>query len=336
MWLSELGADVYGLSRKPAKQHSFFTQLRLTENITRIESDVLNLDEIKKAIKDVKPDFLFHLAAQPIVSNSYTNPINTFNVNCIGTANVLEALRGSNHNCVAIIVSTDKCYENKETAWSYQENDRLGGKDPYSASKSIVEIIVKSYHSSFFSNSDSNVKIGAVRSGNLIGGGDWARDRIIPDCVMALNSNKVLELKDPHATRPWQHVLDSLNGYLKVGQCLLTNDELNGEAFNFGPDSTDHTVLNLITEFVNHWKGLAVPEPYYIVPENEQLIKETYALNLNCEKAARVLEWKPLLEFKESVRYTANWYNDYYKNSEGVLEFTKRQIHEFGKLIGHN
>lgn len=331
-WLLELGADVYGLSRKFDLNPSFFNELKLTEKIHHVETDILDVEKIKKTINKIQPDFLFHLAAQAIVSVSYEDPIGTFNVNALGTANILEALRQSNHPCAAVIVSSDKCYENQEWIWGYRENDRLGGKDPYSASKSIAEIIVKSYYYSFFSTPGSNTKVCTVRSGNVIGGGDWSKDRIVPDCIQAWNNDKSIELRNPYATRPWQHVLDTLNGYLKAGQYLSSDSGVNGEAFNFGPSSDgEHTVLDLVHELSTHWRQLKKSIPFFSLASHTPF-KEAHYLKLNCDKALQVLQWKPVLNFKNALHYTADWYNNYYKTPGNAFELTTDQVRKFSQL----
>lgn len=330
-WLLELGAQVYGFSRKCDIKPSFFNELNLVGNIYHVEAEITDLEKVRSVINDIKPDFLFHLAAQAIVSTSYQDPISTFKINGLGTANILEALRHSNHHCSVVIVTSDKCYENQEWIWGYRENEKLGGKDPYSASKSIAEIIVKSYFYSFFSSSNSKIRICSVRSGNVIGGGDWSKDRIIPDCITAWNNNKSVVIRSQYATRPWQHVLDTLNGYLRAGELLHSDSTINGEAFNFGPSlEGQNTVLGLIKELINHWDP-ENPKPNFTIA-NEKPFKEAHNLKLNCDKALHILNWKPILSFKDTVRFTANWYNYYYKNPEKVLELTRNQIGEFSNL----
>ena len=241
-WLSQLGAKVIGLSdRVPTDPAHYNFSRGYLDSDLRI--DIKDADAVFSTINEIQPDFVFHLAAQPIVLESYKNPLNTFNTNVMGTGNVLDALRRSNHKCTAIMITSDKCYDNVEWTYGYRETDRLGGKDPYSGSKGAAELVIHSYVESFFKKPESNVSIGIGRAGNVIGGGDWAPYRIIPDYVQAWSKSKKPEIRSPFATRPWQHVLEPLSGYLSLATSLINDNDLNGEAFNFGPPSyQNHTV----------------------------------------------------------------------------------------------
>ena len=275
-----------------------------------------------------KPDFVFHLAAQPIVSQSYKDPFETISSNVIGTTNILEALKLSNHNCVAVLITSDKAYDNIEQLWGYKETDQLGGKDIYSGSKAAAELIIKSYYFSFFTDVKSNIRIGIGRAGNVIGGGDWAIDRIVVDCVKAWSENEVVKIRNPNATRPWQHVLEPLSGYLTLGQLLLENNDLHGEAFNFGPSiEQNFTVEELITDLSKYWDNVNQSEAF--ISSNSITFNESNLLKLNCEKASKILNWKMNLSYSENVRYTSEWYFDYYNSDIDMFEKTYSQINEY-------
>jgi len=248
-WLLKLGANVIGISNEIPTKPSMFNEIGLENKIVHCLEDIRDLPKMIEIVSKERPDFLFHLAAQPIVSTSYENPIETISSNVMGTTNILEALRFSNHSCVAIIITSDKAYENIEQIWGYKEDDKMGGNDIYSASKGAAELIIKSYYQSFFKNNDSNVKLAIGRAGNVIGGGDWAKDRIVVDCMEAWSESNRVEIRSPEATRPWQHVLEPLSGYLNLGQVLYENDFFDGKAFNFGPRAEqNHTVEQLLTD----------------------------------------------------------------------------------------
>ncbi len=309
-WLSYLGAKVTGLSNdvptKPAHYNLIKNNL---DNDLRI--DVRDADEIYAIINQLRPDFIFHLAAQPIVLESYENPLGTFHTNAIGTGNILDALRRTNHKCCAVMITSDKCYENLEWTYGYREIDRLGGKDPYSGSKSAAESIINSYVESFFKKPESNIRVGVGRAGNVIGGGDWAPSRIIPDCVRSWSQNKKPEIRSPFSTRPWQHVLEPLSGYISLAIELYKNEKLNGEAFNFGPPAhQNHTVEELVNEVINHWEGAE-----WLDKSKEKTKRlEAGLLKLNCDKALHKLGWEATLDFKETAKWTGEWYRSFYLN----------------------
>ncbi len=322
-WLIQLGANVTGIALDPPTNPSLFDAARLTSRITDLRLDIRDQAGIEKAIKEIQPDFLFHLAAQSLVHKSYDNPIETWQTNVMGTLNVLEALRKLDKNCAAIIITSDKCYENVEWVWGYRETDSLGGADPYSASKGAAELGIRSYINSYFPNDASKVRIATARAGNVIGGGDWAIDRIIPDCVRSWSKNLAVNLRNSHATRPWQHVLEPLSGYLTLGQALSRNKELHGEAFNFGPHAQqNYSVLNLVSEMSNHWDQVKWNES----PISTSKHTEAGLLKLNCDKALHVLDWQAVLDFKKTVHMTAEWYKMYYENPENIQMKTNEQI----------
>ncbi len=330
-WLLELGADVSGFSLYIPSNPSHFECLELQKKIRHIEGDIRKREELELALKEAQPDIIFHLAAQAIVSESYKDPIKTFETNALGTANVLESARHCPSLKALVMITSDKCYENVEWPFGYRENDRLGGKDPYSASKACAENIIYSYWHSFFHASDCNIKLASVRAGNVIGGGDWATDRIIPDCMRAWAKDDTVLLRNPHSTRPWQHVLEPLSGYLSLGAKLLdevSSVSLEGEAFNFGPDATvTESVAILVKELAEHW-----PDRKWMEAQIGEKKKEASLLKLSCDKALFFLRWQPTLSFAETVRFTASWYKNYYENTMPVKELTLNQIREYQTL----
>ena len=331
MWLLNLGADVYGISKDIPTKPSMFKILNLGEKIEHFTEDVQDLSKIKKIIDNVKPDYLFHLAAQSLVSVSYSNPVDTITTNVLGTANILEALREYKKECNVVIITSDKCYDNVEWVWGYKETDELGGKDVYSGSKGAAELIFKSYFHSFFNRNDSLVKIATARAGNVIGGGDWASERIVPDCFRAWSNNKIVEIRSPKATRPWQHVLEPLSGYLNLGQSMNKSNSFNGEGFNFGPLSQyAHTVEELLSDLSKKW-GIKTSEKAYRITDNIKF-HEAGLLKLNCDKALFYLKWLPTLSYGEVIDFTSSWYSNYYNNNEDMFEYTINQIEEYQQL----
>ena len=325
-WLTHLGAKVIGLSNDiPTKPAHFDLIKNNLKNDFRI--DIKNAEAVYSTIYKIHPDFIFHLAAQPIVLDSYQNPLNTFNTNTIGTANILDALRLINHKCIAIMITSDKCYDNIEKTYGYLETDSLGGKDPYSGSKGAAELVIRSYVQSFFKNSTSNVRVGVGRAGNVIGGGDWALYRIIPDCMRSWSKNKKPKIRNPFATRPWQHVLEPLSGYLTLACALSKNDNLIGEAFNFGPPSEqNHSVEELVNEIIKHWPG----SKWLNKSAEDDAPNEAGLLQLNCDKALNTLNWQATLDFRETAKWTADWYQTYYdKGPEAALGITFNQIKKY-------
>jgi CDP-glucose 4,6-dehydratase len=271
---------------------------------------------------------VFHLAAQPIVSYSYENPLETLTTNVIGTANVLEALRVLNRPCTAIMITSDKCYDNVEWVWGYKETDALGGKDVYSGSKGAAELVCKSYYHSFFKKENSQVRMATARAGNVIGGGDWALDRIVPDCMRAWSEGKIVEIRSPKATRPWQHVLEPLSGYLLLGQALYRDVELNGESFNFGPKAEhNHTVQELLEDLSRQWQFSEVSQAYRIT--GNIAFHEAGLLKLNCDKALSVLRWKPTLDYDKLIDFTGGWYYSFYRENADMYDFTIMQLEEY-------
>jgi CDP-glucose 4,6-dehydratase len=278
----------------------------------------------------LQPDFVFHLAAQPLVRPSYENPIDTISINTLGTANVLDALRALDKPTVAVMITSDKAYDNVEWVWGYRETDRLGGKDPYSASKGMAELVIRTYVESFFNSPDSNVRVGIVRAGNVIGGGDWAVDRVVPDCMTAWSRNEIVNIRSPGSTRPWQHVLEPLSGYLSLASALASDSNKHGQAYNFGPPANqNYSVRLLIDEMAKYWKNIRWND----TSQSEDHLHEAGLLKLNCDKALFDLNWTPSLQFEETVRMTAQWYKAFYENNtDSMYAFSLSQITEYTKL----
>jgi CDP-glucose 4,6-dehydratase len=327
-WLIKLGAKVVGISHEIPTEPSMFEKLSLSEKITDYQFDVRDSEKLKEVFAKEKPDFVFHLAAQALVVPSYKNPLDTFSTNMMGTANVLEALRLYNKDCVAVMITSDKCYDNVEWEWGYKETDAVGGKDIYSGSKGGAELVIKSYFHSFFKKEDSKIRVVSTRAGNVIGGGDWADYRIVPDCMRAWKDSKSVEIRSPEATRPWQHVLEPLSGYLTVGEKLYNDRSLNGHSFNFGPHAEySKTVFELLNDLSRNWE--LEQEPSYF-PEKTTEFHEAGLLKLNCDKALFHLRWLPTLDYETLIEYTSNWYYAYYKTKNADLaQITMNQISDY-------
>lgn len=330
-WLLKLGAKVSGYSIDIPSKPSMFEELGIENRIRHYYGDIRDLNSFRNVVNEVKPDFIFHLAAQAIVSTSYSDPTGTISTNVIGTMNLLEILKEYNKQCVSVFITSDKCYNNVEWIYGYREQDEIGGKDIYSGSKGAAELIIRSYLNSFFLNKNNLIKIGVGRAGNVIGGGDWSLDRIVADCFRSWNSNSKVEIRSPNATRPWQHVLEPLSGYLALGVNLYLNDKLNGEPFNFGPRAEqNHSVLNLIEDLAVNW-GFENAKDAYVITDNMPFY-EAGLLKLNCDKALFYLKWEPNLFYNETTRFVGEWYSAFYKKSGDIYEFTLQQIEEFEEI----
>ena len=329
-WLAHLGAEVIGISIDIPSSPSNFEASNLSTIIEDNRANICQIDEIKPLIIEREPDFIFHLAAQPIVSTSYKEPINTIATNAIGTANILESIRDFPKKLVAVMITSDKAYENLEWEWGYRETDRLGGKDPYSASKAMAELVIKTFYESYFNSDQNEVRIGISRAGNVIGGGDWAKDRIIADCMRAWSRNIPVNIRNPNSTRPWQHVLEPLSGYLTLGHFLSESSQYHGEAYNFGPSANvNHSVEELIKMMQHFWKEIEWTD----LSSQHEEFHEAGLLKLNCDKALSHLRWEPALNFEDTIRMTIEWYRKYYlDNSVDMQEFTNHQIAEYTDL----
>jgi CDP-glucose 4,6-dehydratase len=307
-WLIKLGAKVIGYSIDIPTEPDHFMLLDL--DIVDIRADIRDKNRLNEVIEQYRPEFIFHLAAQPIVSTSYSDPLETLSTNILGTATMLDVLREIDYSCTAIMITSDKCYHNVEWEWGYRENDRLGGKDIYSASKAGAEIIYHSYFESFLKN--STVRTATVRAGNVIGGGDWAKDRIVVDAVNAWAQDLSVEIRSPNATRPWQHVLEPLSGYLHLAILLSKDKKFNGESYNFGPRAEQNRkVVDLISDLSQFWQ---LKEPYTIAKNAN--FGEANLLKLSCDKALAHMGWQATLDYQETVEMTSRWYFDYYHHKQ--------------------
>ncbi|MDD5428213.1 MAG: CDP-glucose 4,6-dehydratase [Candidatus Omnitrophica bacterium] len=330
IWLTLLGANVIGYSDRLPSKPCMFAICGIGKHVKHVKGDVRDYDSLKKVFIKHKPDFVFHLASQPIVSRAYRDPKTTFETNVRGTVNVLECMRHFLKDSVGVIITSDKCYKNKEWNWGYRETDELGGNDPYSSSKACAELICHSYYRSFFDGPSSHCRIATARAGNVIGGGDWAADRIVPDSVRAWSKKEMVYIRNPKATRPWQHVLEPLSGYLWLGSYLSKHPKLNGESFNFGPDyKVSESVSELIKMFSKHfsdskWKCRD--------SRGANTSKESQFLKVSCDKALKFLNWYAVLPFGDTIKMTAEWYEEYYKNKNNdMLYFTITQIERYIK-----
>jgi len=327
VWLTYLGAKVVGASIDIPSNPSNFSSSFIGNVIEDHRIDVRDINAMRLLVERVQPDYVFHLAAQALVRPSYDNPLDTMTTNAIGSANVLDAIKTINKKVVVIMITSDKAYDNVEWTWGYRETDRLGGKDPYSASKGMAELAIRSYIESFFNHSDTSVRVGIARAGNVIGGGDWAVDRIVPDCMNAWSNNRSVDIRSPYATRPWQHVLEPLSGYLALAEDLTLDKKNHGEAYNFGPSSDQNfPVSELIDEMSKYWDQVKWND----TSSNKGHVHEAGLLKLNCDKALFDLSWQPTLRFKETVKMTVEWYKYYYQNKEqSMYDFTVSQIEEY-------
>ena len=328
-WLKQLGANVTGIGLDPATSPAHFTVANMGNGITDMRIDIRDREAFEQAIVSAQPDFLFHLAAQSLVRRSYDDPIETWQVNVLGTLHLLEALRKLKKPCVAVLITSDKCYDNVEWVWGYRETDALGGPDPYSASKGAAELAIRSHIKSYFPKATSKVRICSVRAGNVVGGGDWAADRIIPDCVRAWSFDEAVELRNPHSTRPWQHVLEPLSGYLNLAVALAGRPELHGEPFNFGPQAQqNHSVLELVKQMALHWEQVRWQD----VSGSTGGPYESGLLKLNCDKSLHHLQWHAVMGFEDTVRMTAEWYRSYYQQPAQIAATTAVQIATYTEI----
>lgn len=321
IWLKELGAEVYGYALPPLTQQDNFVTTKLQGHIHHKDGDVRDKQALQDYFNEVKPEIAFHLAAQPLVIESYHNPHYNFETNLMGTVNFFEAVRHCPSVKAAINVTTDKCYQNNEWVWGYRENDPMGGDDPYSASKGCSELITHSYLKSFFTK-DSTAHIASARAGNVIGGGDWAHNRIIPDMVRAYQNKVVAVVRNPASVRPWQFVLEPLSGYLKLGERLLTDGKSYSGGWNFGPSAYEnYTVGDVVNEMKNALPGLMVDAPKTI-----GALHEAGLLKLDITKAVNQLGWKPKLDFKNTIKFTADGYSQELSSPESVYQSRVSQI----------
>ena len=319
LWLKNLGADVCGYALQPESEPNLFANLELDKQINSVIGDVRDLPAFETLLKDFQPEIIFHLAAQSLVRKSYREPIETYTTNVIGTINILEAARKTDFVKSIVIITTDKVYENKEWYWAYRENERLGGFDPYSNSKACAELAVSAYRNSFFA--DSDCLIATARAGNVIGGGDWSEDRLLPDVFRSVIFGEKLEIRNPHSIRPWQHVLEPLAGYLKLAEKLFGGEKSFAESWNFGSDEEDAKSVGWILDEIKQiWNAPVNWE----IAQGEQP-HEARLLKLDSAKAKNELGWLPKLTLSEAINLTTEWYRAF-KDESNLAEITRRQI----------
>ncbi len=329
LWLNILEAKIYGYSLEPSTDPSLFNILNLENKINHQIADIRDFEKLQKAINDFAPDIVFHLAAQPLVRYSYQNPIETYQTNVLGTVNVLEAVRKYGKTLATIIITSDKCYENIEKNIGYLEDDKMGGHDPYSNSKGCAELVVSAYTKSYFIPNPQIGKVASVRAGNVIGGGDWSQDRLIPDLIKNFVANKNPIIRNPHAIRPWQNVIEPLYGYLLVAQYLCELKEqktlLN---WNFGPDLIDQKNVEYVAGMVGKiWGG----ENKIEINEDKNKLHEANLLFLNCDKAKKDLGWYPKWHIEESIKKTVEWYKNFYNKNVNILEYSQKLIENYNQ-----
>ena len=326
LYLNLLGSKVYGISLKPKDKINNFE----LSNIKKIlkKNYIFDLRDKKKfetVFYQIKPDIVFHLAAQPLVGASYKDPYLTWTTNLLSTLHLCEIIKDYKKKIICVVITSDKCYENLELIRGYKEEDRLGGKDPYSASKGSVEILCRSYFQSFFKDK-SNIKFATARAGNVIGGGDWSKDRLIPDVINSIHKNKIVEIRNPKSTRPWQHVLEPLNGYICLASKLMKNKKLNGESFNFGPGKLKNYNVESIIKFIQKF----FPSLKYKIA-NRKIFYESNLLKLNCTKSRKLLSWRQKMNINKTIEFTAEWYKNYFDKKDN-FDFTVNQIKKYLKL----
>lgn len=328
LWLKKSGADVVGYALEPSTSPSLFHVADVEKGMNSIIGDIRDCEKLGRALSEAAPDIVIHMAAQALVRYSYEQPVETYEVNVMGTVNLLEAVRSCKSVRAVLVVTSDKCYENREWVWGYRENEPMGGHDPYSSSKGCAELIVSAYRNSFFNQGSSFVSIASARAGNVIGGGDWSEDRLIPDLVRAFSSNHSARIRNPNAIRPWQHVLEALNGYLILIEKMHSKGEQFSEGWNFGPDDTDAKPVSWLADtLVSHWgTGQWSTETNLNAPH------EAYTLRLDSSKAKSKLHWTPTLKLELALKWIAEWYRCYYDGGN-VKALSENQIEAFQNQV---
>lgn len=325
LWLQSMGASVKGYSLNPPTTPSLFLEARVNENMDSEIGDIRNLEVLKNSMISYNPDILIHMAAQPLVRLSYVEPVETYTTNVIGTVNVLEAARYCENLKAIVSVTTDKCYENKEWAWGYRENEAMGGHDPYSSSKGCAELVTAAYRNSFY-NSNDTASIATARAGNVIGGGDWATDRLIPDILKAFENSQPVIIRNPFSTRPWQHVLEPLSGYLVLAEKLYRDGDKYAEAWNFGPKEEDCKPVDWILDrMVGYWGDGA---SWQLDKNNNP--HEANFLKLDCSKAAYELNWKPKWQLDLTLNLIVNWHQQW-REGINIKEVCLKEIEKYSK-----
>lgn len=334
LWLQKLGSHVVGYSLGPPTNPSLFNKAKVADGMSSIKGDIRNLDHFQSTIKKFKPEIVIHMAAQPLVRYSYENPIETYSTNVMGTVNLFEAIRKVGGVRVVVNITSDKCYENKEWLWGYRESEPMGGYDPYSSSKGCAELVTAAYINSYFNSenySHHGVAIASARAGNVIGGGDWADDRLIPDIIRAHMENRNVTIRNPDAIRPWQHVLEPLHGYLNLAQKLWEDGVSYSGAWNFGPNDEDAKPVSwIVNHITKSWGG----EVAWVLEKNEQPHEANY-LKLDCSKAKIRLDWRPIWDLVTTLDNVVAWYRAD-QNNENVHDMTFKQIDTFSNLLTNN
>jgi len=329
IWLIKMGAEVYGISLENTTSPNIFNEVKIDRLIDNNIFDIRDKVRLEKKLIDIKPDIIFHMAAQPLVLDSYLNPLKTWETNVMGTYNLLNSLRNNPKRCACIIITTDKVYKNNDNQSFFKESDPLGGFDPYSSSKAACEIAVQSFRSSFcgeLAHQNNHLFISTVRSGNVIGGGDWSKNRIVPDIIQSIVSKKSIILRKPNSVRPWQHVLDPLRGYLILAQKLFTEGKYYATSFNFGPQKeSNKSVLELVT-VANKFFKINLE-----IKKEDLNLYESNFLALDISKAKKILDWEPIWDFNEAVEKTFKWYKNYYQNPNMTYEYCKNDLKEYLK-----
>jgi len=330
LWLKINGANVTGYALPPPTTPSFFEIGNIHKDMISITGDVRDLQHFQAVVAKYRPEIIIHMAAQPIVRYSYSNPIETFSTNIMGTVNVLETVRQTDSVKVVLIITSDKCYDNKEWLWGYRENDPMGGHDPYSSSKGCAELITSAFHRSYFSKDNfkkHGVAVASARAGNVIGGGDWGQDRLIPDIMRAIMKNQPVMIRNPHAYRPWQHVLEPLSGYMCLIKKLWEDGEKFAGGWNFGPEDSDCEPVSWIMKNLDHlWDGSI----NWKLDSTDNPHEATY-LKLDCSKAKKLLGWFPKLKLATALEWVAQWYSIYF-NSKNIREISEKQISQYEKI----
>ena len=330
LWLQSLGAKVVGYSLESSTKPSLFETLGLENEITHIIGNVQDNQNLSDNIEKYKPEIVIHLAAQPLVRVSYEDPVETFRTNILGTVNILDSIRKSGSVSSCVVMTSDKCYQNLDADRFHKETDPLGGSDPYSASKGAAEIITNSFRNSFFNKSN----IATVRAGNVIGGGDWAKDRIVPDCIRALTTNKKIMVRNPSSIRPWQFVLEPISGILWLGSKLYTKPEKYSEAWNLGPTQTSNiSVEKVVQNIIRIWDKDGSEKGSWLdtSKESKNQPNESISLLLDSTKALTSLEWKTIYSFETAINQTVSWYKSYYNNDTSMKELSVHQIEQYSK-----
>lgn len=323
-WLHELGSDVVGYSLPPEDENAHFNLIELDTLIHHINGDIRDIDSLKQIFDEFQPEFIFHLAAQSLVRRSYHNPKLTFDTNIGGSVNILELSRKTPPLRVLIYVTSDKCYQNREWIWGYRENDALGGHDPYAASKAAAEIVFSAYMHSYF-NGKPEFGAASTRAGNVIGGGDWAPDRIVPDCIRSLQNNMPISIRNPDAIRPWQHVLEPLSGYLLLAARLYSDPQKYSGSWNFGPKGeSSRNVRELTEKIVSCWGEGGI----HINTSDDSSLRESRMLYLNCDKAFQVLQWHSQWDFERAVTEAVRWYKEVHSGC-AAIGITRQQIFDY-------